>query len=131
MYCYSLPIIANGINLLVGSSKLNSTSGSSALNASKEIETSHIRVYDISGILSTNNFISESFEVYPNPVSNVLYIRMKNDLIIEKVTVYNNLGQKIVESKETILDVSYLSSGIYFVEVTTNQDKAVKKVIVK
>src|SRR5690554_233404 len=128
---FALALSADGTNLVIGSPKLNSTSGSSAKNAAKGIGTSHIRVYDISGILSTKKFISESFDVYPNPVSDILNIRMKNDLTLEKVTVYNNSGQIVKTAQQNTVDVSNLSSGVYFVEITTNQGIASKKVIVK
>lgn len=128
---FSLALSADGTNLVIGSPKFNSTSGSSAKNQIKSIGTNHIRVYDISGILSTNNFISESFDVFPNPVSDVLNIRMKNNLSLEKVTIYNNSGQIVKTAQQNTVDVSNLSSGIYFVEVITNQGIATKKVIVK
>lgn len=95
------------------------------------IQFGHVRVYDISGVLSTNDFISESFDVYPNPASEVLNIRMKNNLSLENVTVYNNLGQIVKTAQQNTIDVSTFSPGVYFVEITTNQGKAVKKVIVK
>lgn len=128
---FGLALSADGTNLVIGSPKLDSTSGSSAKNQVNSIGTSHIRVYDISGILSTNIFVSESFDVFPNPVSDVLNIRMKNDLTINNVIIYNNAGQIVKTSVQNTVDVSTLSEGIYFVEVTTNQGRTVKKVIVK
>src|SRR5690606_31784251 len=127
---FALALSADGANLAIGSPGDGSVDFSQK-NAAKGIGTSHIRVYDISGILSTNNFISESFDVYPNPVSDVLNIRMKNNLSLEKITVYNNSGQIVKTAQQNTVDVSNLSSGVYFVEITTNQGIATKKVIVK
>src|SRR5690554_665324 len=118
---YSVSLSSDGKTVAIGA----------PLNDGNGTDAGRVRVYDISGILSTNNFISESFDVYPNPVSDVLNIHMKNNLSLEKVTIYNNSGQIVKESKEFVLNVSNLSKGIYFVEVTTNQGKAVKKVVVK
>jgi len=95
------------------------------------IQSGHVRVYDISGVLSTNDFVSESFDVYPNPASEVLNIRMKNNLSLEKAIIYNNAGQIVKIAQQNTIDVSTFSPGVYFVEITTNQGKAVKKVIVK
>jgi len=114
---YSVSLSSDGKTVAIGA-PLNGGNG-------------HVRVYDISGILSTNNFVSESFDVFPNPVSDVLNIRMKNNWSLEKVTIYNNLGQIVKTAQQNTVDVSALSKGIYFVEVTTNQGKAVKKVIVR
>ncbi len=88
-------------------------------------------MYDISGILSNNNFVSQNFNLYPNPTSDILNISLENNLVLEQVTFYNNLGQVVKTANENIIDVSYLVKGLYFVEVTTNQGKATKKVVVK
>ena len=61
----------------------------------------------------------------------MLNIELQDDAILENVTIYNNLGQKIKTIKQNTVDVSTLAKGLYFVEVTTNQGKASKKVIVE
>jgi len=91
----------------------------------------HVRVYDISGILSNNEFVSENFNIYPNPTSDVLNITLENNLVLQELTIYNNLGQVVKTATESVIDVSHLAKGLYFVEVTTNQGKATKKVVVK
>ena len=50
--------------------------------------------------------------------------------MLQEVTIYNNLGQVVKTATENIIDVSQLAKGLYFVEVTTNQGKATKKVII-
>ncbi len=91
----------------------------------------YVQVYDLSNLSSSDDFILESFDLYPNPTSDVLNITLENNLKLERVTLYNNLGQVVKVSKEYTLNVDALFPGIYFVEVTTNQGKAAKKVIVK
>jgi len=88
-----------------------------------------VRVYDISN-LSSNDFVLQNFNIYPNPTSDILSIDLENSLVLEKVTLYNNLGQLVKTATESVIDVSYLAKGLYFVEVNTNQGKATKKVIV-
>lgn len=51
-------------------------------------------------------------------------------MVLEEVTIYNNLGQVVKKASESVIDVSQLAKGLYFVEVTTNQGKATKKVVV-
>src|SRR5690554_450237 len=116
----SISLSADGKTVAIGASG-NSGNGNAA---------GHVRVYDISN-LSSNDFVLENFNIYPNPTSDILNIRLENNLTLEKVTIYNNLGQIVKTTQQSTVDVSNLSSGIYFVEVTTNQGKAVKKVIVK
>lgn len=90
----------------------------------------HVRVYDISNLLSNNEFVLENFNIYPNPTSDILNISLENNLVLENVTIYNNLGQAVKTTTENVIDLSYLEKGLYFVEVTTNQGKATKKLVV-
>ena len=90
----------------------------------------HVRVYDISNLLSNNEFVLENFNIYPNPTSDILNISLENNLVLENVTIYNNLGQIVKTANKNVIDVSELAKGLYFVEVTTNQGKATKKVVV-
>lgn len=91
----------------------------------------YAKVYDLSGVLSSDKFTKTSFTIYPNPATEVLNIELQDDAILENVTIYNNLGQKIKTIKQNTVDVSTLAKGLYFVEVMTNQGKASKKVIVE
>ena len=93
-------------------------------------DSGHVRVYDLSSVLSLNSFIQSNFSVYPNPTSERLTIDLENNLILEKVNIYNTLGQIIKTESNTTIDVSKLQKGTYFVEVITNQGKATKSIIV-
>lgn len=91
----------------------------------------YVQVWDYSKALSTNESVLENFNIYPNPTSDILNISLENNLVLEQVTIYNNLGQVVKATTENVIDLSDLAKGLYFVEVTTNQGKATKKVIVK
>ncbi len=100
-------------------------------NDGNGLNSGHVRVYDLSGILSNNEFVSQNFNIYPNPTSDILNVSLENNLVLEQVTIYNNLGQVVKKATENVINVSQFSKGLYFVEVTTNQGKETKKVIVK
>ena len=70
-----------------------------------------------------------SYEVYPNPMNNVLYIE-GND--IQDVTIFNAVGQQVlfVESRNEI-DVESLNDGLYFVRISDMKGNNVVKKIVK
>ena len=59
------------------------------------------------------------FEIYPNPVDDVLYIKSDNN--IEEINIYNIVGIKVatVNGQQTTvnIDMSGFNSGVYFVEV--------------
>ncbi len=62
-----------------------------------------------------------SSRVYPNPVNNVLHVEAMEE--IDELIISNVLGQTVVNSRQqngvrsVALDVSGLSSGVYFVKV--------------
>ena len=66
--------------------------------------------------------LASQFTIYPNPVSTEIYIDKPNDILIENIAVFNILGQ--IESQlkySEKVNVSKLSSGIYFIKVQTNK----------
>ncbi len=71
--------------------------------------------------LSVNEVVKARTAIYPNPTTNVLNIATDNG-IVENVTIYNFLGQKVMEvpaAQSTItLDVSALTNGIYIINTT-------------
>lgn len=62
----------------------------------------------------------ESFRIYPNPVS--AYLTLELDLKINAIKVMDVSGNFVdVIWEEPMLDVSKLSSGLYFIEVYTDK----------
>ena len=59
------------------------------------------------------------FEIYPNPVDDVLYIKSDNN--IEEINIYNIVGIKVatVNGQQTTvnIDMRGFNTGVYFVEV--------------
>src|SRR5690554_1886239 len=117
----SVSISGSGSTLIVGATTPTTTA----------TKIGYAKVYDLSGVLSSDKFTKAIFTIYPNPATDVLNIELQDDATIENVIIYNNLGQKIKTIKQNTIDVSTLAKGLYFVEVTTNQGKASKKVIVE
>ena len=78
--------------------------------------------------------------VYPNPVSDNLYINVNASQASRmNIAVYNITGQKVMETSTNInagvsnpsINVSNLSSGIYFVTVSANGFEETMKFVVK
>jgi len=77
-------------------------------------------------LLNTDEFIfSDYFSQYPNPTDEFLNIKIKKQIDVESVTIFNFLGQevkKITPKNEDIkIDVSNLKSGHYFVKILTSE----------
>jgi|GEM_PF-870719 len=145
---WSIALSKDGHNLAIG----NYGSGSVGAKPSKNIEeqliigdlpitnnyqakgsgtAGSVQVYDLSGILSSDTFVLENFNIYPNPTTDILNIELKENLTLEKVLVYDTTGKLVKETTEKTINVSAFAKGMYNVQVVTNQGKATKKVIVK
>ena len=79
--------------------------------------------------------LATSLNVYPNPVSDKLYIEAEVE--IEEVVVYDvygrvqNLRNSETQKLRNSIDVTDLNSGVYFVKVVTENGEAVKRFIRK
>ena len=82
--------------------------------------------------LSSYSKQEHTLQIWPNPVYGVLNIKKQNDPI-GKVCITDMKGkillQKIVEEKQTAINVSELPSGMYFVKTMQDGEIAVEKFI--
>ena len=68
--------------------------------------------------LSANEDDFMLFSVYPNPSSEILFIKTKSILQIDKLVVYDTSGKLVDELASTSqLDVSNYANGVYFLKV--------------
>lgn len=73
-----------------------------------------LSIYNGTGLSIGNDRVVPSFDVYPNPVKDVLYFP-SNDVV--SVDVYNMLGEKIKSQKVNgSLNMESLTSGMYLVK---------------
>ncbi|ESU28182.1 hypothetical protein FLJC2902T_15270 [Flavobacterium limnosediminis JC2902] len=90
--------------------------------------------FTVTQTLSTDDFISSKLSVYPNPVNNVVNISNAENLQINTVVI-NDINGRTVKTvnvngvAETQINVSDLNSGIYFMNIETNEGTATKKII--
>jgi len=84
-------------------------------------------------LVGVDDFSLNSLQVYPNPSTGLFYLKSK--VSIDQVNLYSQTGAFIKrlsfdkESFETI-SISNLSSGIYFLEILSSDEKVWKKVII-
>ncbi|MDP2160613.1 MAG: T9SS type A sorting domain-containing protein [Flavobacterium sp.] len=83
--------------------------------------------------LSTNEFFANNLKIYPNPTKDIIDLSTSTTLI-NNVSV-TDLNGRIVKSfnlngiSQTELNVSDLTSGMYFVSVETDLGKGTTKII--
>ncbi|WP_375605527.1 leucine-rich repeat protein [Flavobacterium davisii] len=83
------------------------------------------------GTLASNSFVKDNFTIYPIPAKDFINIAIENNLQLEKVTIYNLLGQVVKTGNTTVISTNDLTKGTYFTEVVTTQGKASKQIVVE
>ena len=73
-------------------------------------------------VLRNSSFEISKIKMFPNPAKSNFTIDAQEN--IEKVTVYNLLGQEVISknpnSNSVTFDIANLQSGVYVVQATTN-----------
>ncbi|TXE19133.1 T9SS type A sorting domain-containing protein [Psychroserpens burtonensis] len=88
-------------------------------------------INQVNNALSLNENDVFNFKLYPNPTKNQFIIQLDPLVQLQKVAIYNTLGQVVLTSEEKNINTSTLSSGSYIVEIITNNGKSSKKLIIE
>ena len=87
--------------------------------------------FTVDGILGTEDQTIEGLVVYPNPANNVLNVEAKST--ISSIEIMNVLGQTILSETSTSnkmqVDISALSTGNYFVRITSENNSSVLQIL--
>ena len=129
---------ANGICTVAGNFGGTLTLGATPpITASPGAASVFIAKYDglTAGIDAPLN--SLKFEAHPNPADH--FITVTSDLTdpIELIEIYTITGVRVLETKldsfsnENKIDISELSSGMYFLQITVGENIGVKKIQIK
>src|SRR5690606_11442768 len=84
--------------------------------------------------LSVQDFISNKFNMFPNPASNVVTITNSENIGVEQIQVFDISG-KAVQSyifnneNQVQLNIEELAAGTYMLHIKTNEGTAVKKLV--
>ncbi|MFT5076048.1 MAG: endonuclease I [Saprospiraceae bacterium] len=85
-------------------------------------------------LFSTNDFSEDTFVVYPNPFSEVIWIQNTTNIDSEmNAVIYDISGRKVFEKNmnetNTQLNINTLSEGIYLLEISNSTNKIIKRII--
>jgi hypothetical protein len=91
----------------------------------------YLYVYDNTPLATLDLQKQNLVDIYPNPAKNVLNLLVDNSITIEKITILDFTG-KIIKTSEAIeqIDISNLSSGLYFIQANY-EDKVITNKFVK
>lgn len=82
---------------------------------------------------ATNNTLGiasahkKNFKIYPNPATDLIQIDSNEN--IKEVNIYSVSGQKVLDSQGKKINVQSLEKGIYFVEIKTDHQTIIQKLI--
>lgn len=91
-------------------------------------------IYKFSNGLGTTNFINNKFTTYPNPANTFVNISNNDNILISSIEI-TDLNGRIIKSvtvgnlNETQINVSDLNSGVYFMNISSDSGRAVKKFV--
>ena len=82
-------------------------------------------------LLSTNEFFSNNFTIYPNPATDIVNISKNSAIEITAINISDINGRivKQVATNVEAISVSDLSPGIYFVKINTASGTATTKLV--
>ena len=87
-----------------------------------EVECEALAINDIT--------IENQIFVYPNPVKNIINIKIDNNEI-KKIMICDFLGKIVLETNKNKIDFSNNQEGIYFVKIITKKGVSINKKIIK
>jgi hypothetical protein len=79
--------------------------------------------------LTIADSVLKSIKLYPNPVKDELIIDIPMQTNIRAVRLINVLGQVVHTASQPTLKLNHLKSGLYTVEIETDQGRYIQKVI--
>lgn len=74
---------------------------------------------------------SAKIVVYPNPTTDFVTVSLSNAAAIQKISVYNNLGQLVRSENNNTVSLQNLANGTYYLTIYTAEGNYSKKIIKK
>lgn len=94
-----------------------------------DIEKDIISKNNTATLATASYTLNDVISIYPNPANDIITAHIPTDLFLIKVSLYNHLGQKVLESSANSFSIAQLSQGVYMTEITTDQGAFYKKTI--
>mgnify|MGYP006235683977 FL=1 len=83
------------------------------------------------GPLGTDEHEGLSFQVYPNPAHSNGIVSVSADIAIEHLVLTSLTGEHISQSKTNSIQLGYLSSGAYLLQIKTASGTHTSRILVR
>ena len=120
---------------ILGNPDMSSTKGRTYIDTIQGYLNPRMYVaLNLAGQNSVNNVVDFTTNIYPNPAKNNITIENSN-FVITNIKIYNITSQLVrtenVNSMSTNLNISDLKTGIYILELHTNETSIRRKLIIE
>ncbi|WP_027384598.1 T9SS type A sorting domain-containing protein [Epilithonimonas caeni] len=122
---YGWSLAMNDNEIIVGASRENfDNNGENELN-----DAGSAYIFTSLDLATHENDLSKNdVKIYPNPAKYLVHIKSKKE--INSVEILDQSGKRISESKESKINVSHLSKGIYILKIKfSNGSSSIQKLI--
>lgn len=74
---------------------------------------------------------NSSISIYPNPTANVALIDAADDMVINTISLFSNMGQEVghFDGSEKVINMEGLPSGLYILRMTSNHGIITRQII--
>lgn len=122
-------------NSLLGNPDMSSAKGNAYLDTIQGYLNPRMYLtLGLGTVLTINELIDKTTEIYPNPANNVLNI-ISYTSGIENINIYNTNGQLVLSSKvnanQIRLNTSNLAKGIYIINIKSKDTSIKRKLIIE
>jgi hypothetical protein len=92
-----------------------------------------IDLFTVTQVLATSEVLNASFSVFPNPAKNVINISNTANATVSTIEITDMNGRtvknQVMNATNGHVSVAELASGIYMMNITTDQGKLTKKIV--
>lgn len=79
--------------------------------------------------VSVATISADLFTIFPNPAQDLITIQSERDF--STVTIFNQLGEKVIESSNKTIATSQLDNGVYFVKISGDNFSKTEKLVIE
>jgi hypothetical protein len=127
----NFPVFLNS-NLIAGEYSFIYTNMIISNTANQNVSTTALEngKITVTGSLSTDSFEKTiAIKAFPNPTNDIVTVIIPKEYVLEKIEMYNSLGQFIGEYTKSTISLQNLAGGNYFLKIYTSGGMTTKKII--
>jgi hypothetical protein len=93
------------------------------------VNTMDIGAFEYQLPVSISELNIEKVKLYPNPGSDLVFVEGVDQSDFQSLELFSLNGKLILRSREKVLDVSELQSGVYLIKLITRRDQVVHRFV--